>query len=129
MLPHLSNPIYRDEEAARAYIEALRWPTGPLCPHCGALDDATPMKGKSTRDGVWKCRTCRKPFSVTVGTEFARTRIPLSKLLLASYLLSSARRTSVRQLHLRLGINYRSALLMTRRMRVARSMSGLLADR
>jgi len=126
VIQHLSSPIYLDDRAAREYLEALRWPNGPVCPHCGALDDAAPMHGRSTRSGVWKCRLCRKPFSVTVGTEFARARIPLSKMLLADYLLTSSRCASVRQLQLRLGINYRSALLMARRIRAGGPLHCLL---
>lgn len=127
VMQHLSSSIYRDDRVAREYLEALRWPKGPVCPHCGAFDNAAPMHGKSTRVGVWKCRRCRKPFSVTVGTEFERARIPLSKMLLADYLLTSSRRcVSVRQLQLRLSINYKSALLMARRIRAGGPLHRLL---
>ncbi len=57
----LFNPIYQNERAARKHLEALRWPNGPVCPHCGTVDEATKLKGKSTRPGVWKCRACQKP--------------------------------------------------------------------
>ena len=60
--------IYSDENAARKHLEGLLWPLGPICPHCGNVDPARihKLKGKSTRPGVYKCRECEKPFSVTV---------------------------------------------------------------
>ncbi len=117
-----SHPIFRDERSAREYFESLRWPDGPVCPHCGAVDNAAPMRGKSTRAGVWKCRGCRKPFSCTVGTAYERSKIPLRKWLLTMYLSEvSAHRVSARQLHLRLGVSYKTALYMARRVRDDRS--------
>jgi Transposase zinc-ribbon domain len=73
--------IYTDDTAARKHLESLLWPDGPFCPHCR---NANPkrihkLKGKSTRPGVYKCRECEKPFSVTVGTVFERSHIPLHK--------------------------------------------------
>ena len=64
----LTNPIFHDETAARQHLESLLWPFGPVCPHCGVIDQATLMKGKSTRPGLYKCRACRKPFSAPPGT-------------------------------------------------------------
>ena len=80
---NLNAKIYHDDEAARRHFEAIRWPNGPECPHCGVVGEATELKGKSTRPGVYKCRACRKPFSATVGTLFERSKIPLCKWLLA----------------------------------------------
>ena len=67
------------DEAALAYLEAVLWPDGPACPHCGATDRIYELKGKSTRPGVRKCGHCRKPFTVTVGTVFERSHVPLHK--------------------------------------------------
>ena len=64
---HLCN-----EDAAIAYVESWLWPDGPVCPHCGAIDEATKLRGKSTRPGLWKCRACRKPFTVRMRTIFNR---------------------------------------------------------
>src|SRR5260370_405731 len=86
----LTNPIYNDEEAARRHFEASRWPDGPVCPHCGSIDNATELKGKSTRPGVYKCRDCTKPFTAMIGTLFERSHIPLHKWLLAIHLLTSS---------------------------------------
>jgi hypothetical protein len=52
----LTDPIFTNEDAARAHFEALRWPNGPVCPHCGSIDSATQLQGKSTRPGVYKCQ-------------------------------------------------------------------------
>src|SRR5579883_3375160 len=109
----LTLPIYTDETKAREHLEALRWPNGPICPHCGVVGNAAHLEGKSTRPGVWKCRECRKPFSVTVGTVFERSHIPLNKWLLAVHLLSSSKKgMSAHQLHRMMGVTYKSAWFM-----------------
>ena len=77
MTVDLTNPIFHDEETARRHFEALRWPGGPICPHCGVVGNATELKGKSTRPGVYKCKDCRKPFTATIGTLYERSHIPL----------------------------------------------------
>lgn len=123
----LQNPIYQDDNKAREHLEALRWPHGPVCPHCGSVDNAAKLQGKSTRPGVHKCRDCSKPFSVTVGTLFERSHIPLSKWLLAVHLLSSSKKgMSAHQLHRMLGITYKSAWFMAHRIREAMAPSGNL---
>src|ERR1700704_2307804 len=70
--------IYTDANAAREHLESLLWPDGPVCPHCGVVNQATLLKGKSTRPGVYKCRECEHPFSVTVGTLFEDSKVPLN---------------------------------------------------
>jgi transposase-like protein len=117
---NLQNPIYTDDNAAREHLERLRWPSGPICPHCGTVGNAAELKGKSTRPGVYKCRDCRKPFSVTVGTVFERSKIPLSKWLLANHMLASGLKgTSSHQIHRTLGVTYKTAWFMTHRIREA----------
>ena len=117
---NLSNPIYNDNNKARAHLEAILWPNGPVCPHCGVVGNATPLNGKSTRPGVYKCRDCRQPFSVTVGTVFERSKIPLSKWLLATHLLASSKKgISSHQIHRTLGVTYKTAWFMTHRIRHA----------
>ena len=84
---------FSDEEKAREFLEAQRWPEGPICPHCGELNNAYRLqpkeskKDKHVRPGVWKCAGCREQFTVTVGTIFADSHIPLNKWLLAVHLL------------------------------------------
>jgi len=75
------NKIYTDETAARKHLEKLLWPEGPYCAHCGNSDlkRIRKLKGKSTRPGVYKCNECEKPFSVTVGTVFESSHVPLNK--------------------------------------------------
>ncbi|HUY68243.1 MAG TPA: IS1595 family transposase [Alphaproteobacteria bacterium] len=122
----LKNPIYGNDEDARKHLEALRWPNGPSCPHCEAVNNATELKGGSTRAGVWKCKACRKPFSVTVGTVFERSHIPLSKWLLATHLLSASKKgMSAHQLHRMLDVTYKTAWFMAHRIREAMKDEGL----
>src|SRR5947207_9429995 len=112
--------IYTDENAARKHLERLQWPDGPICPHCGVVDQATKLQGKSTRPGVYKCRACEKPFSVTVGTVFADSHVPLHKWLYASHLLTASKKgISSHQLHRTLGVTYKTAWFMSHRIREA----------
>src|SRR5262245_28148620 len=118
----LSDPIYNNVDAAREHLEALRWPDGPVCPHCGTLEAATKLQPttNSTRKGVYKCKACRKPFSVTVGTVFERSHIPLHKWLLANHLLCSSKKgVSAHQLHRTLNVTYKTAWFMAHRLREA----------
>jgi transposase-like protein len=89
---NLTAKIYTDETAARKHLEKLLWPNGPICPHCGSLDAGTKLKGKSTRPGVYWCNACQSPYSVTVGTVYERSHIPLNKWLLATHLLTSSKK-------------------------------------
>lgn len=116
----ITNPIYSDPEKAREHLESIRWPDGPVCPHCGVVGEATKLKGKSTRPGVWKCKACQKPFSVTVGTVFERSKVPLNKWVLATHLLCSSKKgMSAHQLHRTLGVTYKTAWFMAHRIREA----------
>ena len=116
----ISNPIYADPNKAREHLESLLWPDGPVCPHCGVIGNAAPLNGKSTRPGVYKCRDCRHPFSVTVGTVFERSKIPLHKWLMATHLLASSKKgISSHQIHRTLGVTYKTAWFMTHRIREA----------
>ncbi len=117
-MSNLQNPIYIDEDKAREHLESLRWPDGVICPHCGVVGNAARLQGKSTRPGVYKCRDCSKPFTVTVGTLFERSHIPLSKWLLAVHLLSASKKgMSSHQLHRMLGVTYKTAWFMSHRIR------------
>jgi transposase-like protein len=116
---------FSDEDAARAFMEELRWGKGAqnaACPHCGAVDPyrLTSKPGSSTRKGVWKCRSCRKQFTVTVGTVFEKSHIALSKWLLAIHLLAASKKgMSAHQLHRMLGVTYEAAWFMAHRLRYA----------
>lgn len=119
----LTAKIFHDEDAARAHFEALRWPHGPVCPHCGTVDNATEMKGRTTRPGLYKCKSkeCRKPFSATMGTLYERSHIPLHKWLLATHLMCASKRgVSAHQLFRMLGFgSYKTAWFMAHRIREA----------
>ena len=116
----LNAPQFQTPEGARKHLEAVRWPNGPVCPHCGSADHAYALKGKSSRPGVYKCGDCRKQYSVTVGTVFERSKIALHLWLQAVYLLCSSKKgISSHQLHRTLGVTYKTAWFMSHRIREA----------
>jgi transposase-like protein len=116
----LSDPAYHDEEAARAYIEGVRWPKFVFCPHCRGVDKINRLGGPSMGPGWWYCGSCQDKFTVRVGMVFERSHIPLHKWLLAIRLVaSSKKRVSAHQLHRTLGITYKSAWFLGHRIREA----------
>ncbi|HWT14073.1 MAG TPA: IS1595 family transposase [Allosphingosinicella sp.] len=120
-MTNLTDPIFNNEEAARSHFEAIRWPDGRNCPHCGTVDNSVLLQGKSTRPGLYKCRACRKPFTATMGTVYERSHIPLHKWLLATHLMVSSKEgVSAHQLFRMLGFgSYRTAWFMAHRIREA----------
>ena len=117
-----TQPIFTDANAAREYLEGQRWPNGAWCPHCGEADETRIGKvmGKSARPGVYQCKSCRKQFTVTVGTVFERSKIALNVWLLATFLMSSSKKgMSAHQLHRTLGVTYKTAWFMAHRIREA----------
>lgn len=118
MTADLDNPIFHDDDAARRWLEARIWADGRRCPHCGVVDQSTLMQGKSHRSGVYQCNACREPFSVTVGTLYERSHIPLHKWLLATHLLMASKKgVSAKQIERMLGISYKTAWFMMHRIR------------
>ncbi len=120
----LRHPMFHDEDAARAALEAVRWPHGPNCPHCGNIDGSkiAKVEGKkqSHRPGLYYCNECKGQFTVTVGTVFERSKIPLSKWWLATHLLGASKKgMSAHQLHRMLGVTYKTAWFMAHRIREA----------
>jgi transposase-like protein len=116
----LSEDYLHDEAKAYELVESVLWPDGPVCPHCGVLDKASPMKGKSTRIGTYKCYACRKKFTVKIGTIFEDSHIPMRTWLQAIYLMASSKKgISSNQLHRTFGISLRSAWFMSHRIREA----------
>ena len=122
---------FSDEDRAREFLEKQRWPDGPECPHCGLVNEAYRLKptgkGKThVRKGLWKCAGCRKEFTVTIGTIFEGSHIPLHKWLLAYHLLCASKKgMSAHQLHRMLGITYKSAWFMAHRIRYTMSQEPL----
>ncbi len=122
MSPKLQNPIFSNESEARKWLEARIWPNGPHCPHCGNADHRRirAMHGKVHRHGLYQCNACREQFTVTVGTVFERSKIPLTKWLAALFLLCSSKKgMSTHRMHRMLGISYKSTWFMTHRLREA----------
>src|SRR5579863_9128971 len=118
---NLKDPIYSDEDAARSHLEALLWPQGPVCPRCGVMEERiTKLQGKSTRPGVYKCKDCRKPFSVTVGTVMERSHVALHKWVLAAHFMAASKKgMSALQLQRMMGTNYETAWFLFHRLREA----------
>ncbi|MEQ1931166.1 MAG: IS1595 family transposase [Parvularculaceae bacterium] len=111
---------FHDEKAAYAYVEAIMWPNGPVCPHCGGVERIGLMGGKSTRIGLYKCYQCRKPFTVKVGTIFESSHIPLRHWLQAIFLLAASKKgISSNQLHRTLGCTLKTAWFLSHRIREA----------
>jgi transposase-like protein len=119
-----SAPHFRDDEAARKFLEGLLWPEGPVCPHCGVLGHAYETK----RAGVYRCaeKECRKDFTVTMKTVMERSHIALHKWLQGFHQMASSKKgISAHQLHRSLDITYRSAWFMAHRIREAMRAGGL----
>jgi transposase-like protein len=116
----LQNPIFTDNDKAREWLEARVWANGRPCPHCGVVDNSSPLKGKAHRVGLYQCNSCREQFTVTVGTVFERSKIPLSKWLTALFLMVASKKgVSAHQVHRMLGISYKSTWFMMHRLREA----------
>jgi transposase-like protein len=128
MTANLQNPIFQDDNLAREWLEARVWPNGPVCPHCGNVDQdrITALQGKAHRPGLYQCAECREQFTVTVKTVFERSKLPLSKWLAALFLLTASKKgVSAHQIHRSLDISYKSAWFMMHRLREAMRSGGL----
>lgn len=116
----LSRPEFHIEEAAYAYVEARVWANGRVCPHCGECERTAKLGGKSTRIGVYKCYSCRKPFTVKIGTIFEASHVPMNLWLQAIYLMCASKKgISSNQLHRTLGVTLKTAWFMSHRIREA----------
>lgn len=117
-----NDPMFTDEATAREALESVRWPNGPVCVHCGATEHVVRVEGKkqSHRPGLLYCNDCKGQFTVTVGTVFERSKIPLTKWWLATHLLCSSKKgISSHQISRTLGVTYKTAWFMTHRIRQA----------
>ena len=122
-----SEPFFKDAKAARAKIESIVWPNGPVCPHCGEAEKRYALK----IEGRWRCGNpaCRKDFTVTTGTVMESTHIGLHKWMLAFYLLSSSKKgMSSHQLMRSLDVTYKTAWFLSHRVRKAMEAGGLGAQ-
>jgi transposase-like protein len=115
----LTAKYFHDEEAAREFLEARLWPDGPRCPHC---DEAHAIYDVSGRPGLRRCGNpiCRRDFTVTIGTIFERSHVPLHKWLTAIYLFSVSKKgISAKQIERMLGVSYKTAWFLGHRIREA----------
>jgi transposase-like protein len=122
---NLTDPIFHDDNKAREHLEAQRWPDGPYCPHCGEAEKVTRLQGETTKPGTCVCKSCRRKFTVTVGTLFESSHIGLAKWMLAFRLMASSKKgISANQLHRTLGVTYKTAWFMAHRIREAMTEDG-----
>src|SRR5262245_16978022 len=116
MFADISSPIFHDAEKAREWLETQLWPHGPVCPHCGVINQATLMQGKTTRSGLYQCNACREPFTVTVKTLYERSKVPLNKWLMATHLLMASKKgMSTRQISRMLGLSVKTTWFLMHR--------------
>ena len=116
----LNQPHFQDADKAREYLEALRWPNGVVCPHCGSVGSHYKLQGKAHRPGLYKCVDCSDQFTVTVGTVFERSKITLNVWLQAVHLMCASKKgISAKQLERMLGVTYKTAWFMSHRIREA----------
>ena len=115
----LTDLKFHDEDTARAWLEAQRWPNGPFCPHCGSVKVAR-MGGTSGRPGLFHCPDCRGQFTVCTGQVMERSHVPLAKWVLAYHLMAASKKgISAHQLHRTLHVAYNTAWFMCHRIREA----------
>ena len=118
---NLSDPIFTDERKSRSYFEAIRWPDGVVCPHCGNADQARlyPIKANvmhKVREGLRECQDCHGQFTVMTGSVMESSHLPLTKWALAYRLMASAKKgISAHQMHRTLGVSYKTAWFLCHR--------------
>ena len=106
---------FRDEETCREYLEKLRWSDGVACPRCGDMS----VSEISTRD-QFDCNGCRYRFSVTSGTIFDNTNLPLWKWFVTIYLICESKKSiSANQIKRTIGVTYKTAWHLCHRIRSA----------
>ena len=121
-LATFQDPIFQDETKAREALEGVLWPDGPYCRHCGNSDQdkIAKMQGKSARPGLYYCNECKREFTVTVGTVFERSKVPLTKWWMAAHLLNQGKNgASAHEIHRQIGVSYKTAWFMMHRLREA----------
>ncbi len=127
----LSKPYFHNEAAAFEHVEAVLWPEGPVCHHCGSIKKPYKLAGVRSkaskknpegieRYGLYKCADCRSQFTVRMGTIFEESHIPLHKWLQAIHLMCSSKKgISAHQMHRTLEITYKTSWFLCHRIRYA----------
>ncbi len=118
--PVLTKAHFHNEEAAFAYVEAHLWPEGPVCPHCGTVDQKAigRLTGKTSRPGLRKCYACRKTFTVRIGSIFEDSHFPLHLWLQAIQLITASKKgISTRQIQRTFNCSMKTAWFLTHRIR------------
>lgn len=106
---------FPNEESARLYFENKRWSGEAVCPHCGS---ETVSECKDHKPMPYRCKSCRKHFSVRTGTVLAESRLPLHKWLMAMYMMTTARKgISSVQMAKELGVTQKTAWFLAQRIR------------
>ncbi len=106
------------KQEAREWLEARVWAKGRCCPHCGAVDQSTLMRGKTTRAGLYQCNACREPFTVTVGTLYERSKVPLHKWLAVTHLMMASKKgMSALQISRMISLSYKTTWFLCHRIR------------
>ena len=121
---------FADELSAQRYLESILWPDGVVCPHCGGRDRIGELNGTSTRLGSYKCYVCRKSFSVTHGTIFRSSHVPIHKWLQAIYLThGGTKAVEARYLQQILNVSFKTAASMIGRLREAAILNAAFVGR
>ncbi len=117
-MTNITAPIFHNEDAARAHIEASRWGGEPTCPHCGSV--RVRVMGGKTQAGMFLCNDCRDKFTVRTGSIMERSHVPLHKWLLATHLMAASKKgMSAKQIERMLGVTYKTAWFLMHRIREA----------
>ena len=114
--------MFHDEDKAREALEAELWPEGPICRHCGNSDPEkiarVEGKKRTHRPGLYYCNECKGQFTVTVGTVLERSKVPLTKWLMAAHMFNSGKNgVSAHEIHRTLSVSYKTAWFMMHRLR------------
>lgn len=117
---NLTNPIFSDEVRALAYLEAMRWRKFRYCPKCGESEYTSPTQSKNHRPGLYYCNSCHRLFTVTVGTLFHGSKVPINKWLLVFHLMVASKKgISALQVQRMIDVSYNTAWSMCHRVRAA----------
>ena len=106
---------FKDQDVCLAFVATLRWPNGPVCPACGGVEHSF-LKTRR----LWKCKACKKQFSVKVGTIFEDSPIGLDKWLLPMWMIVNCKNgVSSYEIARALGVTQKTAWFMLHRIRLA----------